>query len=413
MSSNIVNVLLVIDVQNCFISGGSLGSDPSQLEISKKQMREILELMRDNDHIYFTRDYHPINHMSLESTAENRKINYATIFPNHCRNKNSTCPKRPGFNITSVINNVSRAVGQTNFTDKEITSKPDTRNIGTRMEWPIIGTDLSYLYLVVDNEEPNKYTSYVNGIVKLVEDGHKPKPQHTIGLINYKENNKEPDLKNINYNGITGIPIDGTTKKIYQLTKGEFCDYESYSAFNYHLHFTYDTKKNVVSAPLNLEKKYSTGLWENILGNITNNDTNSTKTVNITVCGLVGNICVMNSVHNGIALWKKFYKNEYPNVTVNFIYSFPGTLFLPNSVFNLTEAVYQDLDKIEENIIGNIEKDFEKVVGSIESTDRVTLKFKIIDKFYDIKLKQTGGSYYNKYLKYKQKYLKLRNQLNN
>ena len=30
-----------------------------------------------------------------------------------------------------------------------------------------------------------------------------------------------------------------------------------------------------------------------------------------------------------------------------------------------------------------------------------------------MKLKQTGGTYYNKYLKYKQKYLELRNQLNN
>ena len=206
---------------------------------------------------------------------------------------------------------------------------------------------------------------------------------------------------------------------MYQLTKGEFCNYESYSAFNYHQEFTYvngEVKSSQIKE--STDPKYSTGLWENILQNVIGND-NKKLTLNITVCGLVGNICVMNTVHHGIAIWNAQYKNKYKNVKVNFIYSFPGTLFLAGPPpFNLPKANYQILKEIiDADIINNLYTDFNIIVK--ELGERVTLNYKIgaqlIDMNATVKKPNSptlyGGTYYDKYLKYKQKYLELKNNI--
>ena len=251
-------------------------------------------------------------------------------------------------------------------------------------------------------------------------------------------------MDNIQYD-ISGHPVDD--KQIYQLTKGEYCDYESYSAFNYHLKFEYDDKKNIVSKELPIDKNNSTGLWEHIIEtNKLNKDSNTT--LEITVCGLVGNICVMNTVHHGIVTWNKLYQKNYPHVTVNFIYSFPGTRFLPGAPpFNLPLGItdYQKLDKINDSTIfpciiddyKNLELDkilkdnkitlgYKLVNGSLYkinivrdsvtiSTDNTSTKYEISKEnklVKSVETKQAGGSvnYYEKYMKYKNKYLELRNQ---
>ena len=74
--------------------------------------------------------------------------------------------------------------------------------------------------------------------------------------------------------------------------------------------------------------KSSTGLWEHIIIYILQLDKDIEITLNITVCGLVGNFCVMNTVHHGIKLWKDIYSNNFKHVKINFIYSFYGTLEL-------------------------------------------------------------------------------------
>jgi hypothetical protein len=71
-----------------------------------------------------------------------------------------------------------------------------------------------------------------------------------------------------------------------------------------------------------LIKENSTGLWEWILKNKGN-----AKTINVTVCGLVGNVCVVFTVLQGIAMWEAVYKTENPGITVNFEYSLMGTRF--------------------------------------------------------------------------------------
>jgi nicotinamidase-related amidase len=461
-------VLIVVDVQNCFINGGSLGGAQTE---SLEQIKEILELMKENDHIYLTRDYHPNNHMSLRNTDELRYVNLTNVFPNHCRNRNATCPKRPME--AKAIDDIKKTkdneeTGLWNFIvpalkdnklwndDAMVSTKKSTKYEYNNEKKPIIGTDLSYLYF--DESVDKKYKEYQNAIDKLIYD---PKKQYTIGLkqpsmINKvfnanQYNNNEPSLESINYN-INGIPFL-TNKKMYELTKGEYCDYESYSAFNYHLKIDYDNSNNVVSSQLPFDKKYSTGLWENIIKNVIDSNTNSELT--ITVCGLVGNICVMNTIHHGILTWNNLYRDRYPYVKINFVYSFIGTRFLPDvPPFSLSKTNYQNIDEINNNnIADNFIKDFEKLtnknlveyLNSDAHKDNIKLYYimKDVNKLYALenvievernintgstfnKIKntilkelvsknvtksQTGGNYYEKYLKYKNKYLSLKNEL--
>jgi nicotinamidase-related amidase len=460
-------VLIVVDVQNCFINGGSLGDAQTD---SIEQIKEILKLMKENDHIYLTRDYHPNNHMSLRNTDESRYVNFTNVFPNHCRNRNANCPKRD--DIIKKINkddNKSKANNEVPgpWTDNAMVSIEESKKYTYNgKEHPIIGTDLSYLYFA---STINEYKEYQEAIDQLISD---PNKQYTIGLIKGNNTKPEPSLESINYK-ISGIDVGTTGKKMYELTKGEYCDYESYSAFNYHLKFDYDASNNdVVSKPLPFDTKYSTGLWENIIEKVIDKDTNSELT--ITVCGLVGNICVMNTVHNGIVTWDKLYSKQYPKVKINFVYSFSGTRFLPGAAFNLKKTNYQEKNEINELIVSHFIDDFEildksnqlnsyteNFINNIKLTYRVNNEFykienkqlKILDKINlnsqkslkdqvlksekkvsssltaetksslakrvlltnsskSVSPKQTkGGNYYEKYLKYKNKYLSLKNAL--
>ena len=443
MNSSTKNILIVVDFQNCFISGGSLGLGSDELESSKDQAKEILFLIAENDIIYLTRDYHPIDHLSLRNTEQGRYVNLGSVFPNHCRNPNSICKNRPIFSKDSDLDNLDNL--ETNlfkdviskdlnksvlWNDKEITKENRKQFNFNKEFYPVVGTDLSYLYFdeSISNLEITNY--YKPIIFDLIKDGKKDIKINTIGLKYYNFNANEPNIDYINWN-VNGI-VSQNNKVFVQLTKGEFCDYESYSAFNYHQKFKQNEQKEIISEPIGtFIKKYSTGLWENILKKqLLTYDKNKKITLNITVCGLVGNICVMNTVHHGLATWNNKYQKEYPNVTVNYIYSFPGTRFLPgSSPFKLEKSNYQTTEEIQKaRIMTYIKTDFNSIVKLLPENSSVVYKTKngVLDENEVLgENKQNGGThpkncacyqcnsiYKNKYLKYKQKYLELRNKLN-
>ena len=374
------NILIVVDVQNCFLNGGSMGND--SLADSIKQIGEVYDLMTQNKYIYLSRDFHPVNHISLESTNEKRVADYQTIFPRHCRNKDSTCPSRITKNILDDPKDILddpkdkiTIVNVTEFGSDSILPKSK-----------IIGTDISYLYFKTDIDK--KYKDYQKELTKFItKEGFNTIGLNTIGLKTNKYNiNIEPNVDDINWNDIN---FPETDIKILQLTKGEFCSYESFSAFNYHVNFNYDeTKENVIKTELSADKKFSTGLWEHIIKNIIGLAKKINKTIKITVCGLVGNFCVMNTVHHGINMWNNVYKKEYPNVKIIFIYSFYGTLFLksPDTESRIiTDYIPFILDKLSysnvEDIISIKEEEITynnkqcKYVGSYKKG--------ILNNFYD------------------------------
>ena len=81
-----MEVLVVIDVQNCFMfhkDGMGEGKGGTFLNVSEEQVatdivNELETLVDDKTHVVFSRDFHPLNHISLEG-YEGRDIDYLSI----------------------------------------------------------------------------------------------------------------------------------------------------------------------------------------------------------------------------------------------------------------------------------------------------------------------------------------------
>ena len=431
------DILIVVDVQNCFLNGGSMGN--TYLNDSIRQIQQIYELMNQNKYIYLSRDYHPINHISLVNPKEDRPVkDNINTFEKHCRNIKSTClprtinntvrdadddsfdPNKNNNNIEFIYNNIPQVNKSDDLKTQQLNLKPkqnvknkkggsyDFKLNGSILgnDVKVIGTDISYLYF-------DKY--FNNGLIKdtlirmLDFSNLGNNNNNKIYLKYYTYNNSPPDITKITFN--KEFINFNKDQYIIQLTKGEFCEYESYSAFNYHTYFSYNNEeKKYDNKPVILEEnvidlfkdkdnnnkvqfmvcKSSTGLWEHIIIYILQLDKDIEITLNITVCGLVGNFCVMNTVHHGIKLWKDIYSNNFKHVKINFIYSFYGTLFLPAPSdevlvpFCLKKAYYKSIDDIKNatepsrtyivspniiitytpGILNNLADDFKKIVGN-------------------------------------------------
>ncbi len=101
MADKLMNVLVVIDVQNCFMfhkDGMEKGNGGTFLNVREETVaaeivNELETLVAGKTHVVFSRDFHPVNHISLEG-YEGRQIDYETIWPKHCRNKTLQCKSR-------------------------------------------------------------------------------------------------------------------------------------------------------------------------------------------------------------------------------------------------------------------------------------------------------------------------------
>ena len=175
-----VNILIVVDVQNCFIAGGSLGIDSDKISESIKQIREIEELIYTSEHIYFTRDFHPKNHSSLTGENESKPMNFKNIFPNHCRNNLNNCvveniKKDSKYNEYIPLSNLKKDLNELKIiiSDKFYNKK-------------IIGTNISYLFYS---------TKYADDIAMLTENS-----AYTIGIKPGDFFKVSPTLSNLNQN---------------------------------------------------------------------------------------------------------------------------------------------------------------------------------------------------------------------
>ena len=344
-----MDVLVVIDVQNCFMfhnDGMAEGKGGTFLNVSEETVaaeivNELASLVEDKTHVVFSRDFHPVNHISLEG-YEGRQIDYETIWPKHCRNKTLQCKSRvqqgPSLDIDQSIPN--KIVDTT--TGKIVSAKKAEND--NYLE--VVGTELSYMFyrseifrepvkmLVLGNREGNNKIGLDDTMSELITE-------------NLKTIDKSDEEREINY----GEPLTVGDRQYISLTKGERCDKEAYSAFNYHIQYkptdpykANGTPKEDITPD---DAANSTGLWEWILKNRTSNE------ITITVCGLVGNVCVMHSLLQGIALWNNVYSKlpENKDVKVKFVYSLQGTRFAAVPPF---KDVKPDFDK--DNVVGHFNK---------------------------------------------------------
>ena len=363
------NILIVVDVQNCFMKN-IFGSDANENFLNQtdennciEMVQQISELTKVNDLVVLTRDLHPLNHISFGEGSEGRLINPPITWPIHCRNPTQKCtsrtnnteePNRPKFE--KKFSDLIDPIPKVPVTDLNILPQGDadsnlhrykekltefiTKN--SLSSKPIIGNELSYFFYgteigqdILNLNNSNKY-----GVNKIGMNRSQFENQDNTFDPNYKlkDTNTIADIR------FADVKPNG---KFITLTKGERCDQESYSAFNYHIDYKIDKPSNPeINYEFNsVDEKQSTGLWEWILlnkGDATN--------INITVCGLVGNVCVMHTVLQGKAMWDTLYKNKYPDITitVDFCFSLIGTLFLETLPPGKDNVI---VEKNEESII--------------------------------------------------------------
>jgi len=413
-------VLVVVDIQNCFIQGGSLGSE--KIEDFKKFIDLVKEvddkISKGNyDLVVFSKDIHPLNHSSL---SDNTSPQYG-VFTYHCRNTRKNC--KDTENSTTYMSSAAKNILRDNLcVGKEKSIKDhfyDKKNVYdgiTGNDYNFYNPNLERTFRRVLTNDASKTKKEIKKEVKNEMDDKKydidyEKIKTLENLLREHINNPELDddskeylrglLKNKKYKGLkvqgldlnylfygtslkeiiyalntnrdseigitqeehiekpyyndTAYNVDelkyitrnasartrtrtrtsanasaNTNTKFISIAKGQYCDYESYSAFNYHTKIEkdktnsiiydvfgkYDSSLNKLN-PLPAEKRYSTGLFEYILKSFNEQDGGKTN-INIDVCGLVTNICVVNTVHQGIAMWEQVYKGENAGITCKF-----------------------------------------------------------------------------------------------
>ena len=417
-------VVVAVDFQPCFVTGGSMGGTPGflfdgmyhtfdlfkknkngvEFNFSSKEISHLTKMVNfsaefadsynqavemnilfdRSDDIIVTRDLHPQNHKSFQSEGGD--------WPVHCSNKMRACPLNNVRNETSpalrdfvntnlqiaqyhlaqgntnntviannAINNARLALSRENqltsnntkntsqtigqFLDKITTlnntllqlngsKKNNLRNSikGSALSWleskdltenisilreklsnnlndKIVGTNLHFLYSLTDY--------WNDGIATLT----KPNRQ-TIGLTMDSIGDEIPDIKKIVPR--SGFNVNG--KRLVSLTKGQFCKFEANSAFNYHMEFRKAVNGKYLPHTLKACKKYSTGAFEHILSDVPKD---RPYNLDITICGLVGQVCIYHSVIQGLLMWNHVYKPSYPDVNITFNYSLCGTRFIP------------------------------------------------------------------------------------
>jgi nicotinamidase-related amidase len=343
-----LNILVVVDVQDCFMSNLlnnynflnlGVGSEVTKkLELSARMVKNIAELDKNSNLTIFTRDMHPINHVSFEGD-EGRPPNPPNgYWPHHCRTEKQ-CDNRTDVddiegNVREPNNKLEENVGNIVTKNPDITKTFDSISLSDEYKnLPVKGNQLSYFF-------------YFTRLASIVKQLNKP-GLHVISLKPDIKPDTDPNFGQLRYNGITAID-----NKYYSLWKGERCNYESYSAFNYHLEYDVNPGDdnlidwNNAQKPIAIlesnanesEYKYSTGLFEFIIAYVKSNS-NYTK-INFNICGLVGDVCVMHTAIQGSLLWKKIYSTMLPDVTCNFNVELAASAFLGPGGYKPTQAGY-------------------------------------------------------------------------
>ena len=439
-------VLVVVDIQNCFIQGGSLGStDIEDLKKFIDLVKGVDEKISKNNYdlVVFSKDIHPLNHSSL---SDNTTPQYG-VFTYHCRNTTKNCIKDT-TNSTTYMSSAAKDIIRDILCNKKDSTikehfydKKDVYKSITGDDYKFYNPHLERTFrrLLINDasktskvSKTSKISEIINGVksemddkkydinygkIKTLEDllgDYISNPKldddskgYLRGLLNDK---KYKGLKvqgldlnylfygtsvkdiiyalNTNTNSEIGITQDehidepnyndtaynvdklkyktrnaNANTKFISIAKGQYCDYESYSAFNYHTKIEKDETNSIIYdvfgkydsslnklKPLPADKRYSTGLFEYILKSF--NEKGGGKTnINIDVCGLVTNICVVNTVHQGIAMWEKVYKGENKGITCKFnlleYLSIPLSVPVPNYSYlnyGYTEQINKEKD---------------------------------------------------------------------
>jgi nicotinamidase-related amidase len=356
-----LDVLVVVDVQNCFMynlhpdknnAGDFLHLDGE--DVAKQMAKEIANMTTISDLVVFTRDFHPINHISFAGD-EGRELKTPQTWPRHCRNRNRVCNHTDKeINLEDLKLTESMPQSQTKYEDllldRKVPKPPIEGNPPVKVDptnpktfdvvGPIFNKDifspLGINQTDIINSTDISYFFYDTPIGAIVYDLNK-NAKEGINKIGLESTAIENEIQIIVPNNDTGKlntnEVELYADKYITLKKGERCNQESYSAFNYHIDYNIDKPAEPVRKTdfNSIKEENSTGLWEFIIKQYNNRkkDQKGLDRIRITVCGLVTQVCVMHTVIQGRMLWDNIYAKKFgsnaPNV--EFILSLKGTGF--------------------------------------------------------------------------------------
>ena len=210
----------------------------------------------------------------------------------------------------------------------------------------------------VDTALLPSYEGYVSTINALNNDKDK---YYTISINKDKKRNKT----------IINLPTEILTNKekdFIKLNKNEICNWYTMSAFNYHLQIIQEGDVYKFKNMDDTKKDYSTGLWEFIIQYSKKFQT--IKGFTITVCGEIESITELYTIIFGI-IYYELYKDQIPQYTVKFVYDI------------------SHLDKFEETILY---EHINKLISALNMSDKLqisfTIKYKMLLYEYEYKYGQ-------------------------
>jgi len=376
MADTTANVLIVVDVQNCFIDGGSFGG-PSKTATLVSEIADLVETI-PFDYYVVTRDSHPANHTSHMVTSKKGEV-----LVNHQNGRRTSMPEIPAFlgspqvgllgfeqvkplggiwpphcrSLPDEAQYIGKCkprtnLGEVNTWNVSLNDVQGKTNRFTKNDEgkPIIGTHPSTIYKKFYDRAP---------ILRYFS-----KPDMKLSLLDEPEMQyREPSDIKFNLT-VTNIPGSKDARgPVLQLLKGQLCNWDAYSAFQYHADFRRGPLVNDVRGDLSNTTGLAEVLFSKELG-ITHFKPNIKK-VNIVVCGLVGEVCVKYTVSYGLNLLIQAKKQGglsgydriqgfYPLTPaqipdVHFIYSSYGTRFVPNP--KIIAGVYGIRNEIKSRIL--------------------------------------------------------------
>jgi len=346
-------VLIVVDVQQCFFENfGTMGWTPKNFSNTntekvlernyvkhlfvQKLNKFIKEAQLKYDIIVFTKDRHPIGHRSFGT------------YPPHCIDEHKTCDFSYHQNIAKDL---KLLIDTPKIQKPQAGHKLISAN-STDLE------DLKYDYKISYGGDINNNP----GTTEL-------KNLDLRGKINYEQTKDQSTTK------IDKLNIEEKTGAIIvRLNKGELCNFDAYGAFVYHVEYKKSSttlknerrNANVYSSrhvfdpsgennilysldSISDLSKISTGLGEFLLKYYGGN---FAEDMVIDVCGLVTNICVVNSCIGGIKFFENIKKRLQQNLNIpHFRILNEYSLYL--YAFPLSEMQCLDFSQISYEIYGD------------------------------------------------------------
>jgi nicotinamidase-related amidase len=327
-----LRVLIVVDVQQCFIEG-TLGASPEHESDMAKFKAGIINFVKKRKHEYdvivFTKDLHPPNHSSYQ----------LGIYTPHCTNCSEgvkSCIPRTKY--AGLLNNpinpdINMLTDDMYSFEGQLSDCKTTKRSATGYESEA-GKELIAEFedktLMPYNEKISlDLTKFKFDTAKSLND------LATTG----RRNDPFMDVQ----------PYSGKGPYVIRLNKGELCNFDANGAFYYHVEYAETGDKSPLREHDILKKEnshrftknitqLSTGLAESL--KIRADNLFKTR-MDIDVCGLVTNICVAKTCITGVEMFKAL---KMPNVTFRIMNEYCYNLNIP------TEYVQNAYNQLQEYI---------------------------------------------------------------